>query len=270
METRIEEASPTLEATPSGPPEATPTSSGDVVQVEKLVLQQGLGSYDGVADTYLDAWFQTSNMGQETTLNVRQDNIRSSLLRYDLTAIPQDAAIREATLNLWVEQVTESDAVCLQVYMLRRPWQEDLATWIEADMGTGWANGGAGEADEDYEARLIDDLSLGDAQQWLSIDIAPAVQYWVQHPEANYGLVIKGVGATNGESLFASSQWEIRQKRPKLLLSYRREPAQAQSAWIRLLRRTNPLQWLGIITTAIAVVLLLIAAGIPSKARLRR
>jgi len=117
---------------------------------------------------------------------------------------------------------------------------------------------------------LVEDASFDSAQQWLSIDIAPAVQYWVRHPEANFGLVIKGVGSTSGESRFASSQWETRQQRPRMLLTYERAPSQAHSAWIRLLQKMNPLQWLGIITSVVAVLLLLVAAGIPSKVRSRR
>jgi hypothetical protein len=259
---------PTATETPTV--EASPTViSDDGVQVQKLVLQQGLGSYEGVDDTYLDAWFQTANMGEQSTLNVRQSNIRTPLLRYDLRSIPQDATVSEATLNLWVAESSGVGTICLQVYMMRRPWREDVANWIEADTGMTWAGAGAGGAAQDYEASLVDAVSFEGSQQWVAIDIAPAVQYWVQHPEANYGLVIKGVGATSGESRFASSQWETRQQRPKMLLSYEHKPVRTQMAWLDALKRMSPLQWLGIITAVAAALLLLVAAGIPSKVRPR-
>jgi len=248
-------------------PSPTLTKDGDVVRVRELVLQKGLGGYEGVYDTYLDAWSQTTNAGDQSALLVRQPNVRSALLRYDLSSIPHDAVVREAKLNLWVAESSGQGAMCLQVYMMRRPWQESAATWIEADTGVGWAAGGAGAAGTDYQLALVDAVTLESPQQWAAFDIAAAVQYWVQHPEANYGLLIKGVGSDGIEYLLSSSQWETRQQRPKILASYEIRPAQSQSALPGSTDNANSLRWLGILTAVAAAVLLLVAAGIPSKAK---
>ena len=208
----------TLTPTRTNTPTPTPTR-----KKARLTFQQGLANYQGVADTYIDSWHQASNMGQGITFSVRQPNIQNALLRYDLSTVPGETVITEATLNLWVTQASNPSSLTLQAFMLRRPWDEDAATWLEAQTGSAWGKPGAEDSVEDREAEPMGEVQISGASKWASIDITRMVQYWVQHPKENYGLLLKGVGGTSVEYQFASSQWLKVQQRPKLLVSYEPE-----------------------------------------------
>ena len=214
-------ATPTHTSTPTRTSTPTPTPTRRKV---RLAFQQGLANYRGVTDTYIDAWHQTSNWGQGATFSVRQAGVRNALLRYDLKTVPSEAIVTEATLNLWVAYVSNPSTLSLRAFMLRRPWDEDAATWLEAQPGSAWTKPGADDPLEDREANPMGEAEIAGGSKWISLDVTRMVQYWVQHPEENYGLLLKGVGGTNVEHQFASSQWLQAQQRPKLLVSYELAP----------------------------------------------
>jgi len=192
----------------------------------RLTLQQGMNGYQGTTDTYLDSWSQTANFGPGPALYLREGNIQVALMRYDLK-LPAEATVLDATLNLWVTESVRPTNAPLKAYLLSVPWQEDAATWLEADMGHLWNGPGAGSS-QDYRAWVVAEASLPKGQQWVSLDITQAVQQWARHPQENYGLLLRLEGVQDGQYQFASSEWEQVEQRHRLTLTYTLEPAAAR------------------------------------------
>ena len=193
-----------------------------------LVLQQGLGDYQGAADTQLDAWQQEANLGQKATFGVRQNDIRLGLVRFELSGVPAKAIITSASLDLWLYYASNPGSLTLQAYLVRRPWNENTATWLEADTAIPWGGPGASDLLRDRHATPVGEVLLaGGEQRWVTVDVTSAVRHWLEHPEENYGLLLRGEGTTSVEYQFASSQWRQAQQRPKLSLSYELETGAA-------------------------------------------
>ena len=58
-----------------------------------------------------------------------------ALLAWDLSEIPSNAVIEGVTLTI---QVTNASSGAYEMYEVKRPWNEDAATWNDADAGGGW------------------------------------------------------------------------------------------------------------------------------------
>lgn len=221
---------PTIEPYPA----ATPTlMSGEGTAVPRptptpgpmrLTLQQGVNGYQGTQDTHLDSWSQTANFGPGPVLYLREGKIQVALIRYDLADLPADAVVLKATLNLWVTDSERPTDAPLKAYLMAVPWQEDAATWLEADMGRLW-NGPGADSSQDYRAWPFAEARLPEGQQWVSLDITQAVQQWARRPQGNYGLLLRLEGAQDGQYQFASSEWEQVEQRPRLTVTYAVEPA---------------------------------------------
>jgi hypothetical protein len=208
-----------------------------------------------VTDSYIDSWNQTANMGQGANFSVRQSDIRSGLVRFELKAVPAGAIVTEATLNLWVAYVSNPSPLSVQIFMLRRPWDEDVVSWLEAETGVSWGKPGADDPVEDREAIPWGEVRVAEERKWASIDITRMVQYWVQHPEENYGLLLRGVGGTSVEYQFASSQWQQAQQRPKLLLTYELVP---EAPKLRMVSGRDLLGWLMVIGGTLALLVIFV------------
>lgn len=219
---------PTVSGTPATPTRTStpvPTATSTPIPTPtrpraKVAFQRGLGGYEGVSDTFMDSWSAVSAAGSSDILLVRQNNVRSSILRFDLMSLPQNAMVLEGRLDLWINTSSNPSALSLRAYLLRRPWDEDTATWLQAGATTPWGRPGAGSADKDRDPMPIGEASISGANTWASIDLSPAVREWLVHPEENYGVVLVGEGRTSVEYEFASSQSRLSNRRPKLLVGY--------------------------------------------------
>lgn len=247
-------------------PTATATFTPVAVSEGKLTLQQGLNAYEGASDTFIDAWSQQTNAGDWARLVLRNGEVRHILMRFDISRLPSDANLTRAYLGLWVVARSSPDPITLEVYMLRRPWSEGQATWIEANMGTLWAAPGANGTPDDREATLLTLAEINAVNAWAVLDLTSAVRAWQRRPDENYGVLIKGAGAVAVDYEFASSQWATLGQRPKLVLDFER-PYPGPPVQISQLaaRRNNLLQGLGISTGALAALIVLLRLRPPSR-----
>jgi len=220
--TAVPTATPTFTATPTRTP--SPTATRPTV---RLVLQQGVSDYDRTTDTRLDAWNQTAVFGREQSVNIRQTNIRVALIRFGLEALPADAKVTEAILSLWATERTNASNLTVRAYLLRRPWNDKAATWLEADTGLAWALPGANGADVDRAAAPLAALTVTGTGQWVSLDVTDAVRRWAANPQSNHGLLLRGEGPANVDYRFAASEHWDRTLRPKLTIVYAPGPQTA-------------------------------------------
>ncbi len=221
---------PTPTATP-GPGDPTPTPEPDY-----RLLREGYQGYSGVDDTWIGTWCANNgenggdrNHGDEDILAVRAngdppfESICNALVRFDMSSIPPGSKIIEA--KLIVKGVRQSNIARLYInaFDLRRLWYEDQATWFDARAGRPWDKPGAeGSGDHPaipwdmgYLAGPTENPHLG----WATARITGLVQRWVDHPETNYGVVLRPFG-NRVEYWLASSEYATELYRPQLQILY--------------------------------------------------
>ena len=67
-----------------------------------VTLQEGVGGYNGVPDTYVSEWDPSNSYGGSDRIKVRSPNTFNSLLRFDLSSLPPQvlaAGIRDANVE---------------------------------------------------------------------------------------------------------------------------------------------------------------------------
>src|SRR4029450_8157366 len=111
------------------------------------------------------------------------------LVQFDLSAIPANATINSATLNMQATQI--GGALNIDVYELQQSWTEGAAAgtagaanWTERAAGTpGTAPG------RTFDPTAVATINTGTVGQH-SWDITSLVQAWVDGSKANNGVMI--------------------------------------------------------------------------------
>lgn len=184
-----------------------------------LVLSYGVNGFAGAVDSWIDAAQPSANYGNDDLLQIRASGQASSLLRFDLGRLPAHAFIQNATLHLETQQRANASPLVVAAYRLRRPWQPEAVTWLQAAPGDPWQSpGGAGPLDRD--PALISSVqvaSLFVAYEW---DVTAAARDWYSHPESNDGLLLTGQNGPQTAYAVHSAQSTSLDRRPKLLIDY--------------------------------------------------
>ena len=172
-----------------------------------------------IADTYIDAWavpWIPPAVGSGPNLKVRAKDIRTALLAFDLSGLPEDAEILSADLQLYATFVRGT--VNIGAYNVLRPWSEANASWWEADVGEKWEQPGAnGAADR---AAMPTDVQTVSAGGWVTFDVTSAAQAWFMGE--GYGIALRGdevLTPFGGEVDFISREFTT--LRPQLTVTYR-------------------------------------------------
>ncbi len=202
---------PTPTETPSGP---TPTPTATV---PALTLQQGTAGYLGAADTYI-----TTDSGaphaSDGKLIVKGDGngSYSSLIRFDLSQL-SGRTIHAATLEIHTVYRDKSTSCLVGMYRLRRPWIASQATWFNAANAQLWSGPGASGPD-DRDAAPLAEQQVSSASAWYRFDVTDAMRDWVAHADSNYGVLIRSAACLSAVYHFASSDYSVRDWRPKLVI----------------------------------------------------
>jgi hypothetical protein len=136
-----------------------------------------------------------------------------SLLQFDLSYIPQGAAISSASLSLYANLNAGDGYTGTPMWgsnnagYLKRitsSWSEDQVTWNTQPTSV-------------TTGQVLLPQSTSTTQDYLNIDVTGFVQYWNQNPGSNYGMVLEMITTNNYNSLiFCSSDCPEATKRPKL------------------------------------------------------
>jgi len=229
--THTDTATPTITPTPTSTststatPTITPTSTSTATPTRyTMVFQQGIspdGSYSGVADTYISNFGdQTTNYGTSGVLAIRSNDFRAALVRFDVSAIPPNATVDAAALDLYVDSQSNANPLRVAIYRMNRSWQETEATWLTATLGTAWAAWGANDAPADRAATAAVTFTMSAANTWYTVDITTLARQWVQDGASNYGLVLRGDAGSSVEYRVRSSDTLAAVFGPKLTVHY--------------------------------------------------
>jgi alkaline phosphatase len=212
---------------PDGGPTPTPapTSTPDPALI--LSFQDGVApdaGYAGAADVYLSQAYPDGNSGSAAVLLLDGDdpsgsgNDLSTLLRWDVAAIPPGSTVQAAGITL---NATNASAGSYPVFEVKQPWVESEATWKVFAAGGGWDVAGAMGAADRGAAVLgaLAPASLGLQTLTLNAEGVALVQAWVDDPAGNRGLIVADASVTDGAD-FDSREAANPANRPKLTIRY--------------------------------------------------
>ena len=169
-----------------------------------ITLQQG-PDYAGFEDTYLHRWNPGVPYGAEGELAIKE-NMVNGLIRFDLEkALPPGTIVRAAQLRFYVSFGGGGAEVAS--YPVLRPWVEDQANWLQSADGKPWSVPGCEGENMDRQSKPYSQSAIPDVGGWCSLNVRELVQVWVDDQEANYGLLLKGVGANMYRLLSSECEW---------------------------------------------------------------
>jgi hypothetical protein len=190
-----------------------------------LTFQQGVSptsTYAGATDTYIYRYEPTINRASDVQLIVNNGGSLASLLKFDISAVPSDAVIKEAQLTMYLTN-QPSEALDVSLYALKPHWVDTEVNWEQAAQGAPWAVPGAGSAGVDYDPTPIGTLNVEAAGPY-AFNVKFLVQQWLAQGVPNEGLLGVGQSAGGGSGSvwyrFASSEALDASRRPRLEITY--------------------------------------------------
>jgi len=189
-------------------------------------------------DAEMNSRFPTANYGGSASFHVGEDasNVETvrGLIQFDLTGIPANAVVLDATLTLTVTSRSGSSARTICVYRLTQDWVEDQATWNVYATGNNWP-GGSGAAGDYYSsvstcADMAGNEAAGTAKSWsFSAPALQILQSMINGSVINKGFLLKATQELNTAFAFASSDNTTIEYRPVLEIEY--TTADAPTGW---------------------------------------
>nr|MBC7245446.1 DNRLRE domain-containing protein [Chloroflexota bacterium] len=217
ISTLLPTETPTASVTSTPTPTPTPIPSG----VETTItLQQGNNGYTGSDDTYIYQYGPTDNYCMESTLRVGYKQQYAALLRFDVSSVPSDAVIAQATLQIYATAWSGAD-ISVGAYAITRSVALCQTTWNQAQSGNPWGLPGGNDTTSDRRALAESTLTTSGIRKRYSFDLTALVQSWVNGSVANNGVLLRAGYSTNTFH-FASTQYADASLRPKLIITYRR------------------------------------------------
>jgi hypothetical protein len=185
-----------------------------------VTLQSGVRDYQGVCDTYISQYSPTSNYALQANLMIKNDGVQQGLLRFDLSCLPENAVVRQATLRLFAYNRDRNLAMDLQVLPLLRAWMDLQATWNRAAAEQPWGLAGASQVGTDRVADPVAVQSMLAINAWYEFDITQLVAAWTSNSTTNLGLLLRGLGAQSVVYHIASANYTNMALRPQLVIDY--------------------------------------------------
>ncbi|MBM4430023.1 MAG: DNRLRE domain-containing protein [Chloroflexi bacterium] len=189
--------------------------------VQSVLLRQGEAGYAGCVDTRISEENPNANFGDGELVLGMKGRV-GTLIRFDVSSIPANALIQEATLGLWVSNYGQrTTPIVCAAYQLLRTWEEMQATWYKATNTDNWGTPGCNHTTTDRSATPLDHETIFERDQWYTWEIKAAVQGWVQAPASNKGVLIQQTNKeVGGEYDIRESEYVGLSVRPYLLVKY--------------------------------------------------
>ena len=177
------------------------------------------------ADTYLTALTPDTN-NDAITFDVGEWNggvgdVRRTLIKFDLSSIPNSSIITVATLRVYdTGSDLTSNTRTMFANRSKRAWTETGATWNKYDGTNNWATAGGGTNADDVELANIGSVSMPDppVAQYYEISLAASkIQEWLSGIFTNNGLMLSMGTETDDLHRLDSSEGT---NKPELVITY--------------------------------------------------
>jgi hypothetical protein len=186
-----------------------------------ITLQQGSYGYTGAEDTYIHQYAADSNYCSHDTLKVGYKQQYAAPLYFDLSAIPVNASIAQATLQVHAVGWGGSN-MTVDAFRILRSTNLCQATWNQAQTANNWGTPGCNDTLTDRGAAPESSVTTYDNHVWYGFDLTALVQDWTDGSLANNGVLLRGASSLSTSMFyFASAQNDNLSLRPKLVITYR-------------------------------------------------
>jgi hypothetical protein len=187
--------------------DATPPSEVDEHPISALDTR----TFYAIADATVLQGYPSVNLGDTTDMWAGYDvclspygKIARSLIRFDVSTLPANMCIQEATLR--VRLVSSCDYAgasrTIRTYRITSSWSESSVTWNNKP--------GYGSA---YGSKSI----VHGAWNWYSFDVTDLVKAWYDGTYTNHGIMLRGP-ETLGWRGFGTREWSS--YKPQLIVDY--------------------------------------------------
>ena len=172
-------------------------------------------TFNPIADTFIYSGDPDVNYGDESYLQISYNDPHQevALVKFDLSSLPSDAVIIDATMWLHFQGTTLNGDSSVGVYLLTSSWDESSITWNSALSLTASPTGITVVIDDDLYA------------DWKSFGLLKDyTQTWHDNPSSNYGLMIRPI-TTGGDfwRRFSSREENFDDYDPYLEVTYYQE-----------------------------------------------
>lgn len=194
------------------------------------VIQDGVFGATDDASLSVDSNLAKHNLGGMQTIDLWQHG-GTTLIRFDLTSIPEEAAIKSASLELFSYSVGFAEEEVardwpINVSEFRHAWVEGTGTNQTAEQsGTTLSTSDGNQPWPDGNAMksvgklLATTHHQGGESRWYEWQLdAEVVNKWLTNPDSNHGMIVWGEAPGKAIS-FASSEFATVDNRPKLRLT---------------------------------------------------
>lgn len=204
-------------------------------------------------DTSLREGMPNTNYGTDIDITVRNSLTGSTdrvvLIGFDMSSVPSNACILQATLRLYQYETSymdENDWLKVGAYRLLKHADEGTggykngATWYYRHAGGAdeWTQYGARGRSTDPDRHSASNAGIADSVvtltripsggpgRWVEWDVTPSAQYWHRNPTRNYGLVLdkwlEGSFCYDDSQLinFWAREYSDINYRPRLVVTY--------------------------------------------------
>lgn len=186
--------------------------SGDTASSEEL---------SPVDDTYMaignNGNLQTTNFSTKPEIVIgTHQNTERGLLRFDFTALPSNAIVTSAMLDMYYKSSGTANDGVIEAYRVNEEWINSQVTWDSPQTGQTWAGG-------NYNTTIIASAPVSEAltNTVIQFDITSLVHSWHIDDVDNLGLLLAAKsGMTYGTGRFASTDDATASLRPKLTVNY--------------------------------------------------
>ncbi len=185
-----------------------------------ISLQQGSNGYSGCNDTHIYQYAPDANYCGAHQLRVGYKQQYAALLRLDLSAIPPNATVTQASLQLYATGWSGAN-ITVSAYAMAREFSACQATWNQAQSGNPWGQPGCNDTATDRRASPESSFTTHGSNKWYDLDLTTAVQDWVSGGLTNKGLLLRGsLSLSKASFYFASAQHGTIHFHPKLIITY--------------------------------------------------
>ena len=188
----------------------------------QIILQQGLNSYGGCTDTYMQEGSPTGNYSSNTFLRVcgfNSPNRQRGLIKFDVSSIPTTATITNATLYLYAYSGLQTDARggSYGIYRTYERWTPAETSWTIAKGTTAWTVAGGGGYNPTPNGTAAKQNTTG---VWYAFDMTAIIQFLITNPDYNFGFLIKCLDESySNQDMFYSAEGATTSLRPKLVIT---------------------------------------------------
>jgi hypothetical protein len=179
-----------------------------------------------VDDTWANAGAPTGNFSTATRLNTYTwpaDTVANTIIiKWDLSAIPTDATVTEATLYIYQTDSGGDTSYDVPVHKIVNVNPVITAcTWNTYDGTNSWTGGADGGQSDTAAAEDTPALNSTN-NEYKTWSVTNMTQDWVTTPSNNYGMLVNSddVASVDSWRYFASTEDSNTPYRPKLIVTY--------------------------------------------------